>query len=100
MKEIILSADGDSVVYLVPDVVAENLDEYCYEFAANWLHNSPDAEQYRRGDVVCYTEADFIDYLNKYIFPENQSKMIKNLGWTDLDENLPTEYQDYPYYNF
>lgn len=25
MKEIILSADGDSILYLVPDVVAENL---------------------------------------------------------------------------
>ena len=31
MKEIILSADGDSVVYLVPDVVADNLEKYCIE---------------------------------------------------------------------
>ena len=38
MKEEILSADGDRVVYLVPD-----------------------AERYRVGAGVCYTEADFID---------------------------------------
>ena len=28
MKSIILSADGDSVVYQVPDQVAEHLEEY------------------------------------------------------------------------
>ena len=27
MKEVILSTDGDSVVYLVPDVVADKLEE-------------------------------------------------------------------------
>lgn len=32
MKEVILSADGDSIVYLVPDEVADNLIEYCMEF--------------------------------------------------------------------
>ena len=32
MKEVILSADGDSIVYLVPDKVADNLIEYCMEF--------------------------------------------------------------------
>lgn len=61
MKEEILSADGDRVVYLVPDAVAENLDEYCLEFCSDWLRNSPDAEGYRVGAGVSYTEADFID---------------------------------------
>lgn len=28
MKKVILSADGDSTIYLVPDIVADNLDEY------------------------------------------------------------------------
>lgn len=100
MKEVILSADGDSIVYLVPDVVAENLEEYCLEFCSNWLCNSPDAEKYRKGRILCYTERDFIDYLNVYAFPDYESKMVKNLGWTDLGENLPEEYKDYAYFNF
>lgn len=45
MKEVILSADGDSIVYLVPDAVADNLVDYCLEFCSNWLRNSPDAEK-------------------------------------------------------
>lgn len=28
MKKVILSADGDSTIYLVPDIVADNLVEY------------------------------------------------------------------------
>ncbi len=100
MKEVILSADGDSVLYLVPDAVAENLEEYCLEFCSHWLQNSPDAEKYRVGIGVCYTESDFIEYLNTYIFPDCESKMIKNLGWAEMGETLPDEYKDYPYYNF
>ena len=37
MKEVIISADGDSKVYLVPDVVANNLREYCIEFCDKWM---------------------------------------------------------------
>ena len=100
MKEEILSADGDSIVYLVPDGVAYNLEDYCLEFCSNWLRNSPDAEKYRNDGILCYTEKDFIDYLNVYVFPDCESKMLKNLGWTDLRDNLPAEYKDYPYFNF
>ena len=35
MKEVIISADGDSVVYLVPDAVANNLEDYCIIFAVS-----------------------------------------------------------------
>ena len=100
MKEVILSADGDSIIYLVPDVVAENLEEYGLKFCSDWLRNSPDAERYRVGKAVCYTESDFIEYLNTYVFPDRESKMIKNIGWTDLGKNLPEEYRNLPYYNF
>ncbi len=44
-----------------PDAVTENLDEYCLELCSDWLRNSPDAERYRIGAGVSYTEADFID---------------------------------------
>ena len=100
MKEIILSADGDSIVYLVPDDVANNLSEYCIEFCDKWLWTSPKAKCYRTQQGVCFNESDFIDYLNKYIFPTQKSIFVKNLGWTDLGEKLPLEYQGHPYFNF
>ena len=100
MKEVILSSDGDSVMYSVPDKVADNLEKYCLDFCNDWLWNSPDAEKYRIEMGVCYTESDFIDYLNKYIFPDCESKMLKNLGWTELGKDLPAEYSKLPYYNF
>lgn len=100
MKEIVLSADGDSAVYSVPDVVADNLREYCIEFCDNWLWNCPDAKCFRNGPGVCYTEADFIGYLNKYLFPEQKSVLVKRLGWTNLGKNLPPEYRGLPCFNF
>ncbi len=100
MKEVILSADGDSFLYSVPAAVAENLEEYCLEFCAGRLRNSPDAERYRIGNTLYNTEADFIEYLNTCVFPDRRSKMIKDLGWTDLGKDLPEEYKDHPYFNF
>ena len=100
MKKVILSADGDSIVYLVPDDVADNLEEYCLEFCSNWLRYSPDAEKYRKDGILCYTERDFIDYLNAYVFPECESKIVEKLGWTNLGDNLPERYKNYPYFNF
>ena len=100
MKEVIISADGDSKVFLVPDVVADNLREYCIEFSHKWMMTSPHAEKYRLNEGWCFNEEDFIEYLNEYIFPEQKSVLVKNLGWTDLGENLPAEYQDHPYFNF
>lgn len=100
MKEIILSADGDSVVYSVPDVVANNLRSYCIEFCDKWLRTSPQAKRYRTKQGVCFDESDFIEYLNEYIFPEQKSVFVKNLGWTELGNDLPVEYQGHPYFNF
>lgn len=100
MKKIIISSDGDSIVYLVPDDVADNLKRYCIEFCDRWMKTSPYAKEYRIKGGFCYTEADFIKYLNKYIFPEQKSVFVKNLGWTDLGKNLPDKYKDYPYFNF
>jgi hypothetical protein len=36
MKNVILSHDDKVRIYSVPDEVADNLDKYCWEFAANW----------------------------------------------------------------
>ena len=105
MKEVILSADGDSMVYLVPDEVADNLIECCMEFCQSWLVSSPDAEKYRMttedGEVgLCFCESDFIDYLNEHAFPEYKSRLIKNLGCTNLDKDIPSKYKGLPYFNF
>lgn len=98
MKEVILSADGFRYVYSVPDKVAENLYEYCIEFC-KWLNDSPDAKKFRRktktGTVLSYTEEDFINYLNQYLFPDEYSKYVANLGYS-----IPQEYRDIPHFNF
>ena len=100
MKEVILSADGDSIVYLVPDEVADNLRKYCIHFCDVWMKSSPYAKKYKINGGYCYNEADFIEYLNIYVFPDQKSSFVKNLGWTDLEQKLPKEYQKYPYFNF
>ena len=100
MREVILSADGDSIVYLVPKEVAIDLSKYCIEFCDKWMKTSPKAKKYKRKGGYCYNEADFIVYLNQYIFPEKKSRFVKNLGWTDLGKHLPMEYQGHPYFNF
>ena len=66
----IISADGDSMVCLVPDEAADHLERYCLSFCDIWLHTNPDAEPYRMGSVVSYDEKDFIKYLNTRVFPE------------------------------
>lgn len=100
MKNIVLSADGDSVVYAVPDTVADHLEEYCLEFCGEWLWHSPDAEKYRTDQGVSYTEKDFVEYLNTYVFPEEPSVLVQNLGWTGLGADMPAEYAALPYFNF
>ena len=47
MKEVIISADGNSIVYLVPDAVASDLRKYCIYFCDKWTKTSPDAKKYK-----------------------------------------------------
>ncbi len=103
MKEIILSADSKAKVYLVPDAIANNLHKYCMEFLMEWLPKSPYAQKYRvkLGDIVVgysFTEIDFIDYLNKWVFPDEQSVCVKELDFYTYE--LPVEYEKYPEFNF
>ena len=99
MKQVVLSADGARKVYAVPDTAAEHLEQYCLEFC-DWLAKSPDAAQYRAGQMLCYSEADFISYLNRWRFPEEASFLIENLGWIDFGAPLPEPYQSCPQFNF
>lgn len=99
MKNIVLSADGEIKVYSVPEAVADYLYEYCMDFD-KWLWSSPDAKKYRTRHGVCYNEDDFIEYLNTWIFPEQKSVLVENLGWIDFKSELPEPYTDCPRFNF
>ena len=104
MKPVILSADGPLTVYMVPDEVADNLLDYCKEFCNKWLPNSPDAAKYRLPSsdgrfVLCYSDADFIEYLNTYIFPDQPSRRLPGLVVRWIEE-LPRKCRDLPHFNF
>lgn len=103
MKQIILSADDNAKLYLVPDPVAENLPKYCGEFSADWIWKNPNGKkllkQFYDGTWYAqYRAEDFIDYLNDWIFPEQPSKLVKVFDC--FPDELPEEYQGYPQYNF
>ncbi len=101
MKIVLLSADNNPSVYLVPDIVADNLREYCIQFCNKWLRSSPHAAKYRKGGgVVCYNEEDFIEYLNTWIFPEEKSKLVETLGWIKNKSDIPKQYRDCEWFNF
>lgn len=84
MKEVILSHDSEAKIYLVPDEISDNLDTYCWDFAENWLWQSLYAKNYHkivnRIDCVIFRAPDFIDYLSKWIFPNQLSTLIKRFG--------------------
>jgi len=95
MKHIILSADSECGLYLVPDEVVDNLPKYIGDFR-DWMVNAPEASKYRQDECLCFDERDFIDYLNNRVFPETPSVFIKNISWEDVLE----EYKEYIHYNF
>lgn len=101
MRKVILSADGKGKIYSVPDEAAENLEKYCEEFR-DWIWKNPDGAkllQKRNGQTVAvYTEADFVDYLNEWIFPHQQSAIVEELDFWFYE--IPEKYEEYPRYNF
>jgi len=97
VKNVLLSADNMPSVYSVPDEVAENLRQYCIEFCDNWLVDSPHAKKYHVQGVVCYSEKDFIEYLNKWIFPNMPSVFIETLRSM---KDINGKYKGYDYFNF
>ena len=100
IKHVLLSSDSNLSVYLVPDDVANNLRKYCIDFCDEWLHKSPHAKRYCVGGVVCYTEEDFIKYLNEWIFPNEQSVWIETLDYIGTDKDIPEKYKNCQWFNF
>jgi len=102
MKDVLLSHDSKVLLYSVPDEVADHLEEYCLDFAANWIWKNPNGakllKNIRGMAVAVYGAPDFIDYLNEWLFPDQPSRLIKGLDYYGYE--LPEEYQKYPQYNF
>ena len=103
MREVILSNDDYAKICSVPAEVAAYLDEYCWEFAANWVWQGPQNAKFiknaRNGQLgAVFGVNDFLNYLNEFAFPEYHSYFVKNLECYDYE--IPTEYKDYPSYNF
>ncbi len=99
MKNIVISADGDRMVYSVPDEVGKNLRKYCMEFL-DWLYTNPKADKYRMGGAYCYNEQAFVEYLNKIVYKKEVCIFVENLGWIDFNLPLPDKYKDCQFFNF
>ncbi len=95
MKEVLLSADGAVCLYLVPDEIADNLEEYCTVFCDEWIWGGPESSRFIRGGVACYGVDDFIYYLNKYICPDEQVRLVRAFA-----DGVPKKYRNCPYFNF
>ncbi len=100
MKNIILSADSNCLVYSAPDAVADNLRKYCLDFCNDWLINSPHAKKYRIRGGLCYGVDAFIEYLNNWVFPNEKTTFVVDIGWIDGNHPIPEIYEDCPWFNF
>ena len=104
MKEVILSADNTAKLYRVPDAVADNLEKTCLEFSVNWIWKNPNGakllhESYdHQYKYASFTEKDFIEYLNEWIYPDQPSVLLRDFG-CDYSK-LPKEYKKIPKYLF
>lgn len=103
MKKVLLSHDGKMKMYLVPDDVADNLEKYCMDFGFDWIINDPNAQKLRvttpSGEHgYMFGAQDFIDYLNDFIFPNQKSTLVGEMGFYDYE--IPEEYKDIPWFNF
>ncbi|MBE5867679.1 MAG: hypothetical protein E7293_01765 [Lachnospiraceae bacterium] len=102
MKEVILSADGDLSLYLVPADVADNLAMVANEFAFNYVWHGKKSGKFLKlcGEQygAVFDEEDFIEYLNTVLYPEKPSRKIKTL--CSFDDKVPEKYARVPYYNF
>ena len=115
MKKVLLGETYSCSVYSVPDKVADNLREYCMEYCT-WLQKSPEAKSARK-KWRSPSDDGFIQYLNKFAFPQYESKLVEELDGVcspieleDMPEgsfrdefmantNLPDRYRNNPAYN-
>ena len=115
MKKVLLGETYSCLVYLVPNEVADNLREHCMKYCT-WLQKSPEAKSTRKKWPYPCDEG-FIQYLNRFAFPQYESKLVEELDGErsyirlcDMPEgsfrdefmantNLPDRYRNNPAYN-
>ena len=100
LKHVLLSADSETSVYLVPDEVANSLRKYCIYFCDTWLKESHNAKKYHVDGGICYTEKDFIEYLNTWVSKKEQSTFVESIGWINSKKDIPEKYNGCPIFNF
>lgn len=94
MMKIVLSADNDCSIYLVPNYVAKELDKYIGDFL-NWLYDENNKHEYWCGEGLCYDERAFIKWLNNKI-----SKCNEKAKLVEIKEELNDEEKKYLNFNF
>ncbi len=109
MKHILVSADSKPSVYLVPDIVADNLRDFCLDFLSDLynMENDRDLEIIDNEHVtsddestLCFDETGFIYWLNQYKFPDEPSMFVETLDWEAFEGVLPENYKSCPWFNF
>lgn len=85
MEKLMLSADGDIMLYEVNKKILDDFDSLIEQFF-QWKKTN------------CYDEQLFVKFLQQKCGNE-AIKFIKNLGWFD-DNNIPKEYENIKWYNF
>ena len=99
-ENILLSADGEISVWRVPKEVSDNLEEYCLDYL-KWEMESEDprAKRIRSGEPY-FIESSFIEYLNKYVFPNNKSYFVEDTGIAIYEGKEIDKYKGCSEFNF
>lgn len=85
MEKLMLSADGDVVLYEVEKKIINDFDSIIEDFF-KWKKTN------------CYNEQLFVKFIQQKIGNET-IQFVKNLGWFD-ENNIPEEYKNIKWYNF
>ena len=93
MKNVILSADNELKVYLVPDFVEESFNKLCMDFSMNWKDRLIHPKDW-------FDEKDFVEYLNEKVCKEEKCVFVEKLGWDYKPKKWPEKYRKCPHFNF
>ena len=85
MEKLMLSADGEIMLYEVHKKILADFDNLIEQFF-QWKKTN------------CYDEQLFVKFLQQK-YGKDAIKFIKNLKWFD-DNNIPKEYENIKWYNF
>lgn len=85
MEKLMLSADGDILLYEIDKQILSDFDNLLEQFF-QWKKTN------------CYDEQLFVKFLQQK-FGKDKIKFLKNLGWFDCN-NIPEEFKSVKWFNF